>query len=234
MLGTVPKPHCWWAICLLMREIWRVERIGALKVGMGQPMSAEVCDLRSVFTRAFPWRKPCERTASVLVVVVARGRGGARGRGENDFPRFIFANVGRDSNLPETISTCGRSRSPYAALRSVLLLERSRGRVSHRRCTRSNGWNLRCRSRHGWDRTGNPVRRSRKHAGSQDRGCRSRVAKQGSTGRAAERSWGLDHDNEVERVRSEFNPRLPSQRCAHPLIDLRLNEQDRFRDLARP
>src|SRR5437763_411687 len=71
--------------------------------------------------RAFSYGGGTQSTAALVLA----------GQGKIDFPLFIFANVGEDSESPDTIPYVREYAIPYGLLHGVEVIERERGGVNH-------------------------------------------------------------------------------------------------------
>lgn len=180
----------------------------------GQSTAGSEGEAREV--RAFSYGGGTQSTAALVLAA----------RGEIDYPLFIFANVGEDSESPDTIPYVREYAMPFGALHGIEVVERERGGVNRSLL-------------HKIDRLASSVPIPMRMDGSRapgNRTCtvdfkitvisRELKVRGASPERPATLGLGITID-EIERVKSAFDPRQPHQRRDYPLaVDLRLTRQD--------
>jgi len=160
--------------------------------------------------RAFSFGGGVQSTAALVLAA----------RGEIDYPLFIFANVGADSENPLTLAYVENIAKPYAATHGVELLELSKADTLMQRIARSK------------TSIPIPVRMSGSGAiGTRQCTQRFKIAvvaaelkRRGvSTARPATLGLGISLD-EFSRMRTTAP--VPYERLVYPLIDRRMDRQD--------
>lgn len=156
--------------------------------------------------------------STALLVLAATGR--------IEFPTFLFANVGDDSEHPATLAYVRDVAAPYAAANGVELVELHRAR--------RDGTPETLRQRIDGGRMAIPVRRTRDGA-PMSRTCTAdfkiavinrELRRRGATPEhPALVALGISVD-EIERARSAVDPAAPSQRRCYPLLDLGMHRRD--------
>lgn len=165
--------------------------------------------------RAFSYGGGTQSTAALVLAA----------RGEIDFPLFIFANVGEDSESPDTIPYVREYAIPFGLLHGVEVIERERGGVNHSLLHKIERLETSVPIPMRMDRSGAPGNRTCTQDFKIEVVARE-LKKRGATKETpATLGMGITTD-EVERVRSAFDPRQPRQLREYPLIGLGLNRQD--------
>lgn len=153
-------------------------------------------------------------------------------QGKIDFPIFLFSNVGDDSEHPDTLRYVNEVAKPYADTNGIELIE-----LRHIRRDGEEETLYRKLTRPGSRSTSIPIYLE----GSGAPGRRSCTAdfkikiiyrwlrQHGATkDNPAIVGLGISLD-EFQRMRTEFDDRLPAQLRSYPLIDMRLTRQDCIR-----
>lgn len=152
-------------------------------------------------------------------------------RGEIDYPLFIFANVGDDSEMPHTLRYVREVAVPYGLLHGIEVIERERGGVNRSLLHKIERLESSVPIPMRMDRSGAPGNRTC----TEDFKIRVIARELKARGATAEDpamiGIGISLD-EIERMRSAFDPRIPEQRRYYPLVDLRLARQDCVRIIA--
>jgi hypothetical protein len=172
--------------------------------------------------RAFSYGGGVQSTAAMVLAAA----------GEIDFPLFIFANVG-DDHEPETLAYVRAVAMPYAARHGIEVVEVKRGGVNKSLLHKIERLPSTLPIPVRMDRTGAPGKRSC----TQDfkiAPIARELRRRGATAEApAVIGLGITVD-EIQRVRTPFDARIPSQRRAYPLaLDLGLTRQDCIRIIER-
>jgi hypothetical protein len=176
--------------------------------------------------RSFSYGAGTQSTAALVLAA----------RGEIDFPLFMFSNVGADSEKPGTIEYVHTVAAPYAAAHGIELVEVSRveGKGEH---TGESLLEHMVRLEKGYPipmrlaPAGIPSKRVCTHKFKIDVIARELERRGASKTDPAWVGLGITTD-EIERARSEFDPRNPTQRRCYPLLDLRLHRSDCERIIA--
>jgi 3'-phosphoadenosine 5'-phosphosulfate sulfotransferase (PAPS reductase)/FAD synthetase len=143
--------------------------------------------------------------------------------GKIDFPTFLFANTGDDSENPKTLTYVREVATSYAEAHGIALHEVARkGETLYQRLTRPESRSIDIPVYLG---SGAPGKRQ--CTGDYKVRVIARWLKaHGATDEnPATLGMGISLD-ELHRARTEFDPRVPHQRRVYPLIDLRMDRQD--------
>ncbi len=168
--------------------------------------------------RAFSYGGGVQSTAAL--VLAAQGR--------IDYRTFLFANVGADSEHPDTLRYVHQTAMPYAEREGIELVELRKTTRDGKPQTLMQRIDASARSipipmRMGED--GAPGNRTCT-AEFKIRVVEKELQRRGATKTApATIGLGISID-EFQRMKTADDPRTPYQRRAYPLIDLRLNRQD--------
>lgn len=172
--------------------------------------------------RAFSFGGGVQSTAALVLAA----------RGEIDFPLFLFANVGADSENPATLDYVEKIAKPYAAARGIELCEVRR--------IRRNGEPETLMERIDRDLRSVPIPMRSAGGGAGNRTCTGdfkikviakELRRRGATRESpAVTGLGISRE-EWQRMRSDSG--IPYQVLAYPLIDLGMDRQDCLNVIAR-
>lgn len=164
--------------------------------------------------RAFSYGGGTQSTAALILAA----------QGKIDFPLFIFANVGEDSENPASLDYVRDYAMPYAAMHGIELVERERGGVNRSLLHKIERLESTLPIPVRMFPSGAPGRRSCTQDFKIDVIARELKARGATVEDPAVVGLGITMD-EIERMRSEYDPRAPEQRRSYPLIDMRLHRQ---------
>jgi hypothetical protein len=168
-----------------------------------------------VTVRAFSYGGGTQSTAALVLAA----------RGEIDYPLFIFANVGDDSEHPATIEYVRDVAVPFAEQHGIELVQRERGGVNRSLLHKIERLESSLPIPVRMDMTGKPGRRSCTADFKIDVINRELKARGATRENRATVGLGITMD-EIERMRSAEDPRQPIALRDYPLIDLRLERRD--------
>lgn len=166
--------------------------------------------------RAFSYGGGTQSTAALVLAA----------RGEIDYPLFIFANVGDECEMPYTVPYVREVAMPYGALHGIEVIERERGGVNRSLLHKIDRLPSSVPIPMRMDRTGAPGNRTCTQDFKIEVVARELKARGATAEDPAIVGIAITMD-EIERVRSEIDPRIPEQRRFYPLAaDLHLTRQD--------
>jgi hypothetical protein len=146
-------------------------------------------------------------------------------RGEIDFRLFLFANVGEDSELPETLDYVRDVAFPYAAKHGIELVECSRSGKYRSLMDRITRLESSVPIPMRMDRSGKPGNRTCT-IDFKIAVCYKELRRRGATRQhPATIALGISTD-EYERAKSPLDPKWPAQLRTYPLLDARLSRHD--------
>jgi hypothetical protein len=158
-------------------------------------------------------------TQSTAALVLAARR-------EIDYPLFIFANVGDDSEMPHTLTYVREIAIPYGALHGIEVIERTRGGVNRSLLHKIERLESTLPIPVRMNTTGAPGRRSCTQDFKIEVVNRELKARGATAQNPAIVGLGITAD-ESGRIRSRIDPRLPNQLREYPLaVDLGLTRHD--------
>lgn len=165
--------------------------------------------------RAFSYGGGVQSTAALVLAA----------RGEIDYPLFVFANTGDDSEHPATLRYVREIAMPFAAEHGIELIERERGGVNTSLLNKIERLPSSVPIPMRMERSGAPGNRTCTSDFKIDVIYRELKARGATEATPATVGLGISLD-EYQRMRPPTDPRTPYQRREYPLIDMRLDRQD--------
>lgn len=151
--------------------------------------------------------------------------------GKIDYRTFLFANVGEDTEHPATLAYVRDVAMPFAAEYGIELVEISRGGLNPTLMTKIRRLESSLPIPVRMDRTGKPGRRSCTEEYKITPLAREMKRRGACVATPAIVGLGISFD-ELERMRSEVDPRIPWQRRQYPLVHMAITRQDCMRIIA--